>query len=101
MATIEVNSESKAVAMSAVARERFLQDLKWGEQNWGIEWMSILGEEFGEACQEFNAVHFGGKSPANLRAELVQVAAVAVAIIECLDRKEQKLSKLGTHEAGL
>ena len=91
----------QAEVLGDVVQERFSQTKKWGQQNWGIEWMSILGEEFGEACQEFNAVHFGGKHPANLRAELVQVAAVAVAIIECLDRKAQALGKLGGNEAGL
>ena len=90
-----------AKVLSDVAWERELQDRKWQEQNHGIEWMSILGEEFGEACQEFNRVHFASCSDKNLRAELIQVAAVAVAMVECLDRKNARLNKLVSDEGGV
>lgn len=95
--------------LSDVADERRRQDRKWGEQNhadhphtgpsadaWaalvalaeaearaslhrGPTWAAILLEEVGEALQE--------DDPARLRAELVQVAAVAVAWIQALDRR--------------
>jgi len=79
-----------------VQDERRKQDRKWGKQNHSpIEWMSILVEEVGEASKEAHEYHFEGKHyPADperlnrLRAELVQVAAVAVAMIESLDRNE-------------
>ncbi|MFG3709503.1 hypothetical protein [Micromonospora sp. NPDC047730] len=91
-----------------VARERSRQDAKWGEQNhpdgtdesrWDKEaavraralcqhlaargeltWDAILSEEIAEA--------FAESDPAKLRAELIQVAAVAVAWVEAIDRRQ-------------
>lgn len=79
-----------------VQDERRKQDRKWGVQNHSpIEWMSILVEEVGEASKEAHEYHFAGvhyeldsQRLHRLRAELVQVAAVAVAMIESLDRNE-------------
>ena len=51
-----------------------------------IEWLAILGEEYGESCQGALRSHFGGKTLQEYRKEMVEVAAVAVAAIECLDR---------------
>jgi len=72
-----------------VSKERDRQDRLWGEQNHDpVYWLSILGEEFGEACQAFNNYWFESTSD-NLdayREEIIQVAAVAVEMIECLDR---------------
>ena len=66
-----------------IANERQNQDNKWGEQNHHVLfWMSVLGEEYGEACK--SAIEGDVLS---CRTELVQVAAVAVAAIESLDRK--------------
>jgi hypothetical protein len=68
--------------------ERHRQDEKWGEQNHTDSlWSHILGEEYGEACRAVNEVVWGGLSTAHLREELIQVAAVAVAWIECIDRR--------------
>jgi NTP pyrophosphatase (non-canonical NTP hydrolase) len=71
--------------LAEVMRERAIQDAKWGEQNhhpaW---WLSILGEEFGEVCKAVCENNDTGKG--SYRDELVQVAAVAVAMIECYDR---------------
>ncbi len=90
-----------------VLEERLRQDRKWGEQNhpdrpdhasgpemagevehvgrWALEegpsWAAILLEEVGEAVAE--------EDTAKLRAELVQVAAVAVAWIEAIDRRKR------------
>ena len=88
-----------------VERER--QDRKWGEQNHPdgsgqypetidadvakmacqdaadggyLTWVHILREEVAEA--------FAETDPVRLRAELLQVAAVAVAWIEAIDRRE-------------
>jgi imidazoleglycerol phosphate dehydratase HisB len=61
------------------------------DENHPFEWVSILGEEFGEFCEAvnescFNTVHVkrekGGK--AHIIEEAVQVAAVAVAIVEAM-----------------
>lgn len=98
-----------------VALERTSQDAKWGEQNhdsgcgekaYGymrdcyreiyetsavlgrVTWADVMLEEVYEALSE--------EDPKKLRAELLQVAAVAVAWVECLDRKrndEQETSK--------
>jgi len=82
-------------AMTDVISERAKQDEKWGEQNHYPQfWLGILGEEFGELCQAVNETVFdngtnlGGYE--NMRKEAVQVAAVALAFIECLDRNKEK-----------
>lgn len=88
-----------------LAAERARQDDKWGQQDhpdgtgplaleWALRakemcqqahqdgdqtWALVLEEEVAEACAE--------DDPHRLRAELVQVAAVAVAWIEALDRR--------------
>src|SRR5690606_11589461 len=92
---------NRSIALSDVDDERDEQDKKWGEQNHlPVVWMSILGEEFGEACQEANRVVFGGKSTSDLRHELIQVAAVAVAAVEYIDRRAQYHQAHGTAEPG-
>lgn len=89
---------STASVLLTVASERERQDVKWGPQNHSpIEWIAILGEEFGEASKEALEHHWAGKHyPVDplrllrLKDELYQVAAVAVAAIESLDRNELK-----------
>ena len=83
-------------AIISIIEERKRQDGKWGQQNHDpIVWSAILGEEVGELCQAIIETHFdngpelkakGGHE--NMRAEAVQVAAVAEAFIEYLDRLE-------------
>ncbi len=90
-----------------VMNERISQDKKWGEQNHPdgtgrrcdesnaenrrlecekakaageLSWREVLAEEVAEV--------FAETDEAKLRAELVQVAAVAVAWIEALDRRK-------------
>lgn len=70
---------------SEIVDERDRQDVQWGIHNHDpLYWLAILGEEYGEACraivQHNNAM--------DLREELIQVAAVATAFIESLDRNE-------------
>jgi len=93
--------------LAEVAAERAAQDARWGEQNhpdgtgnksqqdqaerarewcqsafgsgYGT-WSDILAEEVAEANAE--------RDPARLRAELIQVAAVAVAWAEAIDRRQ-------------
>ena len=51
-------TERKRVALDDVFDERQRQNAKWGVQrhSWP-EWMAILGEEYGEACQLANWNH--------------------------------------------
>lgn len=91
-----------------IERERIRQDKKWGEQNCNdgtnpgfttsanaarelcdvaakhgrLTWGHILTEEYYEALAETD--------PLKLREELVQVAAVAAAWVECIDRRARK-----------
>ena len=89
--------------LNEIKQERFEQDVKWGEQNHKpIEWIAILAEEVGEASKEALEHHFKHDLPKNTsndaklqvqrlklyRKELIQVAAVAVQMVECLDRNQ-------------
>ncbi len=92
--------------LQEVLNERARQNQKWGEQNWPfalatkygpiaetakkncdnahkagkLTWNEILTEEVMEA--------FAESSSRKKREELIQVAAVAVAMIECIDRRD-------------
>ncbi|MDI7190880.1 MazG-like family protein [Leptospira santarosai] len=74
-------------------KERERQDQKWGEQNHSpIEWCAILGEEVGEVNRTVLETHFeydGKDDYTEYRTELIQVAAVAIAMIESYDRNRQ------------
>jgi len=86
--------------IGAIAEERARQDKKWGEQNHGFDrWYKILGEELGEACrasleadaaqgEKLSAVLRRAEHLCNMRVELIQAAALLVAMIECGDRNE-------------
>ncbi len=74
-----------------IAAERGRQQRLYGTQHHlPSDWISILGEEYGEVCKAYNE----GKSK-DYRKELVEVAAVAVAAIEDLDNKT-KGEQIGT-----
>lgn len=87
-----------STVLDLVAAERGKQDAKWGEQNHSpLFWLAILGEEFGEvskATVERESALSRGKELTvtihtdNMRDELVQVAAVAVAMLESLERNQ-------------
>lgn len=77
--------------ISEVIEERERQNKKWGQQDHTpVEWCAILGEEYGEVCKAALEAHFEHKDPvksiAEYRMELIQVAAVAIQMVECLDR---------------
>ncbi|EKN86873.1 hypothetical protein LEP1GSC034_0876 [Leptospira interrogans str. 2003000735] len=80
----------KEKIIQEILREREKQDQEWGEQNHiPIEWCAILGEEVGEVNKAALETHFkydGKNDLSDYRKELIQVAAVALAMIECLDR---------------
>lgn len=84
--------ESKKIQDNAfyeVKTERSRQEKRWGEQNHSQEyWLSILGEEFGEVCKAVCEKNYDTKVKDNYRDELIHVAAVAIQMIECFDRKK-------------
>lgn len=90
-----VGSAGLRTAIDAVIAERQCQDVKWGQQNHDPQyWTGILMEEVSELAEAINETVFnngpderakGGYT--NMRAEAVQVAAVAVAFVEMLDRR--------------
>lgn len=81
-------------AMRLIEWERRMQDKKWGEQNHDpFTWIAILQEEIGEYCQEALHLRFGGHKGAKLKLECIQVAAVAKAMVECLERGNWKFPK--------
>lgn len=98
MTTTEFHYTSKA--LSAICDERERQLDKWGTQDLDpLTWLPILGEEYGELCEAALALaapelhNPTGEYDlpvqhlrARYRKELVQVAAVATAMIESLDR---------------
>jgi len=70
--------------MHLIQTERIQQDEKWGEQNHSAAlWTVILGEEFGEFCKATL-----DNKPDDQLYELIQVAAVAHAMIECYLRNQ-------------
>ena len=74
-------------ALESVLAERVRQDAKWGEQNHDpFAYLTILTEEVGEFAQAALHTRFGGPAAEGLREEAVHVAAVALAIVECIDR---------------
>lgn len=74
---------AQAYALYEISREREAQDKKWGfpQRNTYCEWSSILAEEVGELAKELNELNFSLGDRARMRAEAVQVAAVAISIL--------------------
>lgn len=65
------------------------QDAKWGRQDHSAElWLTILMEELGEAAKAYLDERRDRGRAGEYRKEMVQVAAVALAAIECCDRFE-------------
>jgi hypothetical protein len=84
---------SLAAAVHDVARERDDQDAMWGVQNHHpAYWLAIMGKQVGQfGTSVLNREWWEDKDKATLgvmRHEAVQMAAVAVAIIECIDAGE-------------
>ena len=75
------------MVLSQVLSERERQYKKWGPQNHApIRWLPILAEEFGEVSKEVCKMYEGNVDLVNYREELIQTAAVCVAMVESLDR---------------
>lgn len=73
--------------------ERIRQDQKWGQQDHTpAHYFAILAEEHGEVAKEVVEYTFGRANTlrarlARIREELIQEAAVAVAMVEAIDRR--------------
>jgi NTP pyrophosphatase (non-canonical NTP hydrolase) len=75
------------VPFAEVKAELLKQYSKWGIQNHTPEWwLVILGEEVGEANKAILENKLSKSDIGLYRDELIQVAAVALSAIECLDR---------------
>lgn len=93
------SNPSMDAAIEKVISERIRQIQLWGEcsNNHPFEWMSILGEEFGELCEAVNETCFkngvhpelGGQD--KIIEEATQVAAVAISIIEQIIKQQERI----------
>lgn len=95
--------------LSEVQKERQRQNEKWGIQDHNaVEWVAILTEEVGEVSKEAVDFHFAngdknvkdtpseslqGERLMAYRKECIQVAAVAVQMVESLDRQTNGIFK--------
>jgi len=85
-------------AIKKVIEERIRQNQKWGypQQNTPFEWLSILTEEVGEFAEALNNALLGQcPLPGGMERaidEIIQVAAVAVSIIEHLSKSDPQES---------
>lgn len=80
-------------ALVDVEEERSRQDAKWGvQQHDPPDYFAILSEEVGEVAELVVEWRFGREADREarlrlMREELVQTAAVAVAMVEEIDRR--------------
>lgn len=86
MGSLDFNDYNFDNILEDIASERIRQDAKFGRNRalTPTEWLPALIEEVGEFAREIcddNDYH------ENMRAELVQIAALTVAIIQDLDRQ--------------
>jgi NTP pyrophosphatase (non-canonical NTP hydrolase) len=101
--------------LNEIKNERERQNNKFGVQNHTpMHWIPILTEEIGEAAKEALEHHFeykpksGGKVTPEIqqarlmryRKELIEVAAVAVSMVQSLERNElSAVAEIGIHDA--
>lgn len=79
-------------AIADVIDERIRQDAKWGfvRDLPAERWLTILTEEVGEFAKDIlDHTDYRG----NMRDELVQIAAVAIAALQDLDAQSKKVDK--------
>ena len=97
METLEINNSTFKIsqALMDVLKERSWQDNKWGESNHHpFVWLGILSEEVGEYSECVLEGMFDAWTPeveAHMRLEAVQAAAVALALVECIDRNKGEM----------
>ncbi len=73
------NRAPRDATMRAIAEEVEIARLKFPT---GKHLLAALGEEFGEVCRALLEFHYEGGPRENVIAEAVQVAAMAIRIIE-------------------
>ena len=94
-----MKEEILKIIFEEIQEERIRQDEKWGEQNHKpVEWISILVEEVGEASKAALEAHFKAyykdtDQLSEYKKELIQVAAVTVAMLESLERNKPLYQK--------
>lgn len=72
--------------LNEVKRERERQIEKWGTQtHTPLEWYPRLGEEFGEVGKALAEGEIKEFDVANYREECIHTAAVALAMVQCID----------------
>jgi len=82
---------SRQSIFEEIISERKRQDVVFGEQNHlPIRWIPILAEEVGSAAKQANNFDRTGSEMSLRKYELetIQVAAVAFAMLECLEREK-------------
>lgn len=81
---------TKAAVVNDALAERDRQDEQWGVQNHHpAYWLAILGKQVGQlGTSILNREWWTDKSAAvaEMRHEAIQVIAVAMALVECIDR---------------
>ena len=86
--TTPIDPVIQAKAIAHIGEERQRQQRKWGEQNHDMPtWLCILHEETGELSEAVLHRKFGGPEAMGELQEAVQVAAVALQIVEFLLRR--------------
>lgn len=88
--------EAHKPILEEVEKEIWHSIVKFGVQSHSaFVWNSILGEEFGEACQAAVQAEYepGKHTWADYRKELVQTACVAIKAIEAFDRNKTEQGK--------
>lgn len=90
-----MKTEPKIPHLASEALQSVMQEMKAQDQKWGADrdqelgdWNLILTEEVGELAEAALHLKFGGEKKYGLRKEAVQVAAVALQIIEYIDRND-------------
>ena len=96
--TESITFQACEAAIKDVIQERGRQDGKWGEQNHdaGI-WALVLLEEIGEWAKAELHARFGGPEAGNRHTEAVHMTAVALAVIECMNRKQIRSEEKESH----
>ena len=93
---LSITNLIQSLVFQRIGEERLRQDKNWGIQNHSNEiWLSILIEELGEVIKNSNELreskitkyHYWYKN--QIKKELIQVAAVAVAWLEDLERSKK------------
>ena len=87
----------QAETIWALDKERHRQHRKWGEQDHeDRDWRSIMGEEIGEVDKAMVEFRFNNGEESEIRKELIETIAVAIAWLEAMDRRDDGSSTYRT-----